>query len=280
MNVRHLHRWKIRPAEATRIQQSLRRRLDLKAYRGPIDTVAGVDVSYDRHSSTVYAAAIVMHLKDHRILETATARSRATFPYVPGLLSFRECPVVLKAFKKLRHRPDCLLCDGQGIAHPRRFGLACHLGMLLNLPSIGCAKSLLVGEYREPAQRRGSSQMLYDKGERVGIILRTRDGVEPVYVSPGYRMSFRRVRAVVLRASGGYRIPEPTRQAHLLVSALRRDANRSTLTPDRDPQSEIGAKMIVRRSGVPRQNGGRPTRSRTAETPVPPLTKRANLGKH
>ena len=254
MNVRYLHRWNIRPAEATRIQQSLRRRLDVKAYRGPIGTIAGVDVSYDTHSSTIYAVAIVMHLKDHRVLETATARNRATFPYVPGLLSFRECPVVLKAFKKLRHRPDCLLCDGQGIAHPRRFGLACHLGMLLNLPSIGCAKSLLVGEYREPAQRRGSSQILYDKGERVGIILRTRDGVEPVYVSPGYRMSFQRARAVVLRASGGYRIPEPTRQAHLLVSALRRDANRSTLTPDRDPQSEIGVKMIARRSGVPRQN--------------------------
>lgn len=280
MNDRYPHRWNIQPAEATRIQQSLRHRLVVQAYRGPIDTVAGVDVSYDTHSSTAYAAAIVMHLKDHRILETATARGRATFPYVPGLLSFRECPVVLKAFKRLQSRPDCLLCDGQGIAHPRRFGLACHLGMLLNLPSIGCAKSLLVGEYREPAQRRGSSQILYDKGEQVGIILRTRDGVEPVYVSPGYRMSLPRARAVVLRAGGGYRIPEPTRQAHLLVNALRRGVNRSTPTPHRDTRSGIGATTIARRSGGPRQDGSRPIRSGTAETSVSPPTKRANLGKH
>jgi deoxyribonuclease V len=280
MNVRRLHPWNVPPAEAIRIQQSLRRQLDVKAYRGSIDTVAGVDVAYDRRSSTVYAAAIVMQLKDHRILETATASGRAAFPYVPGLLSFRECPVVLKTFKKLQRRPDCLLCDGQGIAHPRRFGLACHLGLLLDLPSIGCAKSLLVGEYREPAPPRGSSQILYDKGERVGIILRTRDGVGPVYVSPGYRMSFQRACTVVLRASGGYRIPEPTRQAHLLVSALRRGANRSTPTPHRGSQSEIGVTTTPRRSGVPRQDRGRPTRSRIAETPVPPLTTRARLGKH
>ncbi len=238
MNVRRLHRWDVRPAEATRIQQSLRRRLDVKDYRGAIDTVAGVDVAYDKGSSAIYAAAIAMNLNDHQIVETATAVSQITFPYIPGLLSFREVPAVLKAVRQLRHRPDCLFCDGQGIAHPRRFGLACHLGLLLDLPSVGCAKSLLVGEYREPAQRRGSSRMLYDKGEQIGVILRTRNGVEPIYVSPGYRMSLTRAREIVLRATGGYRVPEPTRQAHLLVNALRREAHRPVLMRHRRLRSE------------------------------------------
>ena len=278
MNVRRLHRWDVPPADATRIQQVLRRRLNVKNYRGAIDTVAGLDVSYDKRSSTVYAAVIVIHLKDRQILETATAVSQATFPYIPGLLSFREAPVVLKAFKQIHHRPDCLLCDGQGIAHPRRFGLACHLGLLLNLPSIGCAKSLLVGKYREPAQHRGSSQLLYDKGEQVGIILRTRDGVEPVYVSPGYRMSFDRARKVVLRASGGYRLPEPTRQAHLLVNALRRHANRSALKPHRSSRSEKSVETIARR--VQRQDAGHQVRSSKGEKAIYPAAKHTRLGRH
>jgi deoxyribonuclease V len=222
MKIRHLHRWDVSPAEAIRIQRALRRRLDVGEVRGPIETVAGVDVSYDKRSPTVYAAVVVIRLEDHEVLETATAVTQSTFPYIPGLLSFREAPAVLNACKRLRRRPDGLLCDGQGIAHPRRFGLACHLGLLLDLPSIGCAKSLLVGEYREPAEKRGSVRMLYDRGEEVGISLRTREGVQPVYVSPGYRMSLKRARETVLRATRGYRIPEPTRQAHLLVNALRR----------------------------------------------------------
>lgn len=235
MRIRHLHRWNVRPAEAIRIQEKLRRHLEVGAYRGPIETIAGVDVSYDKRSPLVYAAAIVMRLADRRILETATATKKATFPYIPGLLSFREVPAALDAFKRLRRRPDCLLCDGQGIAHPRRFGLACHLGLLLDVPSIGCAKSLLVGAYRPPGQKRGSVRNLYDKGEQVGIILRTRDGIEPVYVSPGYRMSVERAREIVLRAQGGYRIPEPTRQAHLLVNALRKD-HRSERPPHEAPE--------------------------------------------
>ena len=222
MKIRHLHRWDVSPAEAIRIQQALRGRLDLSEVRRPIETVAGVDVSYDKGIPTVYAAVVVMRLHDHEILETVTATRPATFPYIPGLLSFREAPAVLQAFTGLKRRPDCLLCDGQGIAHPRRFGLACHLGLLLDLPSIGCAKSVLVGEYREPPEKRGGFRMLIDRGEQVGIILRTRDGVEPVYVSPGYRMNTQQARKIVLKATGRYRVPEPTRQAHLLVNRLRR----------------------------------------------------------
>jgi len=225
MKVRKLHRWDVSPAEAIRIQEALRRRLDLGEARRPTETVAGVDVSYDTRTPTVYAAVVLMRLDDHEILETATATRPATFPYIPGLLSFREAPAVLQAVTRLTRRPDCLLCDGQGIAHPRRFGLACHLGLLLDLPSIGCAKSVLVGEYQEPPEKRGGFRMLIDRGERVGIILRTRDGVEPVYVSPGYRMSTQQAREIVLKATGRYRVPEPTRQAHLLVNRLRRNVS-------------------------------------------------------
>jgi deoxyribonuclease V len=225
MKVRKLHPWDVSPAEAIRIQEALRRRLDLGETRRPTETVAGVDVSYDTRTPTVYAAVVLMRLHDHEILETATATRPATFPYIPGLLSFREAPAVLQAVTRLTRRPDCLLCDGQGIAHPRRFGLACHLGLLLDLPSIGCAKSVLVGEYQEPPEKRGGFRMLIDRGERVGIILRTRDGVEPVYVSPGYRMSTQQARKIVLKATGRYRVPEPTRQAHLLVNRLRRNVS-------------------------------------------------------
>lgn len=225
MKVRKLHPWDVSPAEAIRIQEALRRRLDLGETRRPTETVAGVDVSYDTRTPTVYAAVVLMRLHDHEILETVTATRPATFPYIPGLLSFREAPAVLQAVTRLTRRPDCLLCDGQGIAHPRRFGLACHLGLLLDLPSIGCAKSVLVGEYQEPPEKRGGFRMLIDRGERVGIILRTRDGVEPVYVSPGYRMSTQQAREIVLKATGRYRVPEPTRQAHLLVNRLRRNVS-------------------------------------------------------
>ncbi|MFQ5883430.1 MAG: deoxyribonuclease V [Candidatus Methylomirabilales bacterium] len=237
MKIQHLHPWDVPPAEAIRIQHSLRRRLDFADPQGAIETVAGVDVSYDKRSPTVYAVVMVMRLTDLQTLETATAVGGTAFPYIPGLLSFREAPAILRAFKRLRRRPDCLLCDGQGIAHPRRFGLACHLGLLLDLPSIGCAKSLLVGEYREPGQQRGSFEILYDKGERVGIILRTKDGVQPVYVSPGYKVSLKRAREIVLRAHGGYRVPEPTRQAHLLVNALRQNPEGSSLLP---PVPDLG----------------------------------------
>jgi len=225
MRVRELHPWDVSPAEAIRIQEALRRRLDLGEARRPTETVAGVDVSYDTRTPTVYAAVVLMRLDDHEILETATATRPATFPYIPGLLSFREAPAVLQAVTRLTRRPDCLLCDGQGIAHPRRFGLACHLGLLLDLPSIGCAKSVLVGEYQEPPKKRGGFRMLIDRGEQVGIILRTRDGVEPVYVSPGYRMNTQQAREIVLKATGRYRVPEPTRQAHLLVNRLRRNVS-------------------------------------------------------
>jgi deoxyribonuclease V len=229
MKIRQLHRWDVPPVEAIRIQRALARRANLREVRRALRTAAGVDVSYETRSSTLYAAVVVMHLDTHEILETATAVHEVAFPYIPGLLSFREAPAALTAFARLRREPDCVLCDGQGIAHPRRFGLACHLGLVLALPTIGCAKSRLVGESRNPGRRRGSFQILYDKGEKIGMVLRTKDGVGPVYVSPGYRVSLRQARVIVLRAYGGYRVPEPIRRAHLLVNALRRDGDGGVL---------------------------------------------------
>jgi deoxyribonuclease V len=202
------------------IQLRLRSRLRLKG-AGPFATVAGIDVSYDDSSKLMFAGVVVMSGDGRQVLETATAAARIRFPYIPGLLSFRETPAVIKAWTKLKARPDCLICDGHGLAHPRRFGLACHLGVLLRLPSIGCAKSLLVGTYRQPGKRRGSLEPLLDHGEQIGAVLRTRHDVAPVFVSQGDRIGLDAAVQTVLDTCSGYRLPEPTRRAHLLVNEMR-----------------------------------------------------------
>ena len=220
MRVRALHPWAVSPQEAMAIQRRLRSRLRLNG-DGPFATVAGIDVSYDDASKQMFAGVVVMSGDGREVLETATAALRARFPYIPGLLSFRETPAVIKAWTKLKALPDCLICDGHGLAHPRRFGLACHLGLLLGRPSIGCAKSLLVGTYRQPAKRRGSLEPLFDRGEQVGAVLRTRHGVAPIFVSQGDRVSLDAAVQTVLNTCTGYRLPEPTRRAHLLVTLMR-----------------------------------------------------------
>jgi deoxyribonuclease V len=220
-----LHRWDVTPKEAVEIQRRLRVQLDVQGEPEHINMVAGIDVSYNKGSDWLYAAIVVLRLADLHLLDTASATAQVPFPYIPGLLSFRECPAVLQAWERLSVMPDCLMCDGQGIAHPRRFGIASHLGLWLDMPSLGCAKSLLVGTYREPGARRGSVEPLVHRQEQVGMILRTRDGVAPVFVSPGHRISLKKATEVVLACCTKYRIPEPTRQAHLLVNKLRRDAS-------------------------------------------------------
>ncbi|MGH7409809.1 MAG: deoxyribonuclease V [Candidatus Methylomirabilis sp.] len=220
MRVRALHRWDVSPREAMAIQLELRSRLRLDG-AGPFATLGGVDVSYDAVSDLMFAGVVVMSADGRQVLETATAAVTVRFPYIPGLLSFRETPAVIEAWAKLSTPPDCLICDGHGLAHPRRFGIACHLGLLLDLPSIGCAKSLLVGTHRAPAKRRGSVEPLLDRGEQVGAVLRTRDGVTPVFVSQGDRISLEAAVPTVLAACSGYRLPEPTRRAHLLVNDAR-----------------------------------------------------------
>jgi deoxyribonuclease V len=227
VNARCLHTWDVTPAEAIRLQETLRP-LVISRDDAPrvLRTVAGMDVSYDRRSPWIFAAVVVLRLPALEVVDHAAVRARATFPYVPGLLSFRESPAGLEAWERLRTRPDCLLCDGHGYAHPRRFGLACHFGLLVDLPTIGCAKSVLVGEYREPGKKRGSLSDLVHDGEVVGVATRTRNGTSPVFVSAGHRVSLRRAVEIVLACSPRYRIPEPIRQAHTLVNRLRSAARR------------------------------------------------------
>jgi deoxyribonuclease V len=169
----------------------------------------------------LFAAVVVLHAETFETIETVGIRDPARFPYVPGYLSFREAPALLRAFAELRQTPDLLICDGHGVAHPRRFGLASHLGLWLDLPTIGCAKSRLIGSHAEPGARRGSRRRLIDAGEIVGEVVRTRDSVRPVYVSIGHRISLPTARRWVLRLARRFRLSEPVRAAHLEVNRLR-----------------------------------------------------------
>src|SRR5215831_15840865 len=216
-----LHSWDLTRGEAVAVQQRLRNLVRLQPLTRPVRAIAGADISYNKFSEFVYAGIVVLSLPDLRIVETAGVRSVAKFPYVPGLLSFREAPSLLEAWEKLKTKPDVLMLDGQGIAHPRRFGIACHVGVLLDLPTIGCAKSILVGRYGELGLQAGSRSPLVDRGEQVGVALRTKSKVSPVYVSPGHLIDLDSAVDLVLRSTGKYRQPEPTRQAHLLVNRLR-----------------------------------------------------------
>src|SRR5215470_17814413 len=216
-----LHSWDLTRSEAVEVQKRLRILVRLQPLPQPVRAIAGADISYNKFSETVYAGIVVLSLPDLRIIESEGVRSVAKFPYVPGLLSFRETPPLLEAWEKLKTKPDVLMLDGQGIAHPRRFGIACHVGLLLDLPTIGCAKSILVGRYGELGLEAGCRSPLVDRGEQVGVALRTKNKVSPVYVSPGHLIDLGSAVDLVLRSTGKYRQPEPTRQAHLLVNRLR-----------------------------------------------------------
>ncbi|MGB9626586.1 MAG: deoxyribonuclease V, partial [Phycisphaerae bacterium] len=216
------NRWNVSPKRAIAIQKSLAGRVRIEPLAGSVRLVAGADVTYTRDKASCVAGIVVWNVERREVVETVVARRRIAFPYVPGLLSFREAPVVLAAVRRLRNVPDVFMLDAQGYAHPRRFGLACHVGVCLERPSLGCAKSRLCGEHREPGRRRGSTAELVLDGEAIGVALRTRDGVKPVYVSVGHRITLADAIRVVLACSIGYRLPEPTRLAHQLVTRERR----------------------------------------------------------
>lgn len=213
--VRH-HPWDISPKEAIRLQKQLAALVDLSDDVGQVATVAGIDVGI-KHD-VARAAVVVMTFPQLQIVERGLAERPVTFPYVPGLLSFRELPVILEALARLESTPELLICDSQGYAHPRRMGLATHLGILLDHPTIGCAKSRLCGTYREPEEERGSYTWLYDGEERIGAVVRTRTRVRPVFVSVGHRVHLESAIDLILRCGGGYRLPEPTRWAHRFAS--------------------------------------------------------------
>jgi deoxyribonuclease V len=217
-----LHEWTMTPREAVELQKSLRERVRLVPLERGIETIAGADISFNKFSPVMYAGIVVLRLPSLELVEEVGIISETRFPYVPGLLSFRESPSLLEAWAKLKTEPDAVMFDGQGIAHPRRVGIASHVGLMIKRPTLGCAKSVLVGKFEEPPVERGSWAEMVDKGEVVGAALRTKTNVQPIYVSPGHLIDLAGAIRLTLDSNGGYRQPEPTRRAHHLVNALRR----------------------------------------------------------
>ncbi|UCD84024.1 MAG: deoxyribonuclease V [Deltaproteobacteria bacterium] len=215
MKIRTLHPWKVSYKEAVRIQNELRDRLIIRSEFTNPKLVAGADVSYSKKIARFYAMVVILKYPELTPVEEAGATRPIEFPYIPGLLSFRETPVLLEAFKRVKNIPDVVIVDGQGIAHPRGLGLASHLGLILDLPTVGCAKKRLAGEHREVADRAGGYELLRINGNVVGAVLRTKKGVKPVFISPGHRIDLASSIELVLNTTRGYRLPEPTRQAHM-----------------------------------------------------------------
>ncbi len=218
MDVRHLHRWDVTPAEARALQRELASQVVLEDRLGEIQHVAGIDLAFPRRGGAVIgrAALVVLDWPSLRPSTRLVVERPVTFPYVPGLLSFRESPLALAAFERLERPPDLVVVDGHGYAHPRRFGIACHLGLLLDLPTVGCAKSILVGTAAEPGSEPGDWTPLVEGGEVIGAAVRTRRGSKPVYVSIGHRVALGTAVDLIVRSCRGYRLPEPTRLADRL----------------------------------------------------------------
>lgn len=218
MKVAELHPWDLSPSEARKVQDALAPAVKRSGELDGVRRVCGVDIGFG--SGTVRAACAVLSFPDLEPVETLCLEGTVAFPYVPGLLSFREIPPLVPVLEKLAVEPDLLIADGQGIAHPRRFGLASHLGLLLDRPVIGCAKSRLLGVFREPGSSRGEYEYLFDGDEIVGAVLRTKERVKPVFVSVGHKVSLESSIRFILECCRGHRLPEPVRVAHGLASGV------------------------------------------------------------
>ncbi|MAS35945.1 MAG: deoxyribonuclease V [Anaerolineaceae bacterium] len=214
MNIHHLHDWNITPDRAIALQRDMAANIitDQPLQLNSIQRVAGVDVSVKNNMSQ--AAIVVLSYPDMEIIETVRAQAPTPFPYIPGLLSFREGPVLEEAFRHLEHEPDVFIFDGMGIMHPRHLGIAAHMGLWLDKPTIGCGKNKLVGHYEEPGPEKGARSPLYYKGQQLGVVLRTRDNVKPVFISVGHRGELQSAIDLVLSCTTRYRLPDPIRAAH------------------------------------------------------------------
>lgn len=223
MKIIPLHDWDAPPKEAVAIQNRLARQIVLEPRNEPPQIVAGADIAFDTASGAAFAVVVLLQFPSLQPAGKFAVEGTVKFPYVPGLLSFREAPLLLRAFEQVEPAPDLIFFDGQGLAHPRKLGLASHLGLFLDCPTVGCAKSRLTGHYEEPGQRRGSvSPLLNDAGEPLGAVVRTRDNCKPIFVSPGHKIDIDSAVRWTLQCTTRYRIPEPTRLAHNLVGEYKR----------------------------------------------------------
>ena len=223
-----LHSWNLSYSRAREVQADLACKVEFTPLKKGPKLIAGIDCAFSKDGERIFAAVIVLRLPQFELVEMVNAARKVTFPYIPGLLSFREAPVCIAAVEKLQNQPDLFIIDGQGIAHPRRLGLAAHLGLFLDQPTIGCAKSRLTGTYEEPPLEKGSYCLLKDEKrkqksqpETIGAVVRTRSNVKPVFVSVGHKCLLEDAVRVVLDCSVKYRLPEPTRLAHQAVSRLK-----------------------------------------------------------
>jgi len=221
VKIKHLHDWNIGIQQARQIQSELARQLIIRGKPDRLVRVAGADVSYSRSDGRLWACVVVLDITTWEVVEEQWSESHISMPYIPGYLSFREMPALLAAFEKVASSPDAVILDGQGTAHPRRMGIGAHVGLFLDVPTVGCAKSRLVGDFEPVGTARGSRSELRLRGTIIGWVLRTREGVKPVFVSPGHRIGLDEAADVVLRSCRSYRLPEPVRKAHQLSQRLR-----------------------------------------------------------
>jgi deoxyribonuclease V len=221
VQVKKLHNWKLTPAEAVQLQKKLASKIRFIHIKREPKLVAGLDCAFTKDGSKIVACAVVMTMPDFKVIEIKTAKQKIAFPYVPGLLSFRESPACIAAVEKLNSSPDLFIVDGQGFAHPRRFGIASHLGLFFDKPTIGCAKSRLIGDYEDPPPQKGAYSLLKDKGETIGAVVRTRTNVKSVFVSVGNNCTLEDAIKFTLACCTKYRIPEPSRLAHQLVTKAK-----------------------------------------------------------
>lgn len=219
MKYLNLHSWKVSPQEAIKIQKDLKSNVSLKRSFSKIDKIAGANVSY--YQNRMIAGVIIFEFPNLKIIERQSFVSSINFPYIPGLLTFREGPSLLEAFKKIKITPDVILFDGQGIAHPRRMGIATHLGLFLDRPTIGCAKSRLSGKHTSVGEEKGDYALLKEGEEILGAVLRTRRKVKPIFVSPGHKIDLFNSIEIILKCIVKYRLPVPVREVHIFVNQIR-----------------------------------------------------------
>lgn len=224
MDIHTLHPWDISPTEAVALQKELASRVVLQPLPSACHVIAACDVSNDVGGDTLFAAIVVMDRRDFSVIEEVTVQDKVGFPYVPGLLSFRELPLLVQGFAQLKVKPDLVICDGQGIAHPRRLGIASHLGLWLNIPTIGSAKNILCGTYEEPGIAKGSKSPIIHQKQTIGYAVRSRDKVKPIFISPGHLADLDTSVDMVMSLTDKYRIPVPIRHVHNLSNAVRKES--------------------------------------------------------